>query len=108
MKRHQMVLENKLADLLRRRVALEELQVEVFADPVDQVRFDADRDLTIQTLDREATLIAEIRAALERMKDGGYGECEECGEAVGERRLNALPWARLCVHCQEGRERRAA
>ncbi|HJO04767.1 MAG TPA: TraR/DksA family transcriptional regulator [Acidobacteriota bacterium] len=45
-----------------------------------------------------------IDAALERMDDGDYGDCEECGEKITETRLKAIPWAALCIECQELKE----
>lgn len=43
--------------------------------------------------------IALIRAALQRIKDGTYGQCARCGEAIPEARLDALPWTPLCRNC---------
>lgn len=45
--------------------------------------------------------LRRIEAALERLERGEYGICEECGEAISPRRLEAIPWASLCVSCQE-------
>lgn len=45
--------------------------------------------------------IKAINAALERLKRGEYGICEECDEAISEKRLKAVPWARYCLTCQE-------
>lgn len=50
--------------------------------------------------DRDYARIRAIEAALERIEDGDYEECEECGEDIGLRRLEALPTAVLCVECQ--------
>ncbi len=52
----------------------------------------------------ERQLIILVEEALERIQDGSYGECTHCGEIVGRRRLEAVPWALLCVHCQEMKE----
>ena len=45
-----------------------------------------------------------IDAALERMENGDFGACEECGEKITETRLKAIPWAALCIGCQERKE----
>ncbi len=45
-----------------------------------------------------------IDAALERIDNGDYGDCEECGEKITETRLKAIPWAALCIECQERKE----
>lgn len=42
-----------------------------------------------------------VRAALERLHEGGFGECLHCGKAIGEKRLEALPWTPYCIDCQE-------
>ena len=43
--------------------------------------------------------ITQIRAALERIRDGSYGECITCGEPIGEKRLEVLPYAAQCINC---------
>lgn len=55
--------------------------------------------LNRNTMDK--TLAREIGDALERVKDGSYGMCDECGEPMLVRRLEAIPWARFCVRCQD-------
>lgn len=45
--------------------------------------------------------LKELNAALQRLEDGDYGVCQECGEAIAARRLRAIPWAKYCVVCQE-------
>ena len=49
----------------------------------------------------EMALLREIDGALERLRDGTYGTCMECGMPLTRKRLEALPWARCCVACQE-------
>ena len=60
-------------------------------------------DLTVGALQREQQLLAEVDAALARVSEGVFGLCERCGEEIPERRLKALPWARLCLDCAERR-----
>jgi DnaK suppressor protein len=50
---------------------------------------------------RKHKQIKEIEEALERIKNGEYGTCEDCGETIPEQRLRLFPSARLCVRCQE-------
>jgi DnaK suppressor protein len=59
------------------------------------------KDLAIATLERERRELAEIEAALARIKAGEYGVCETCENPIREVRLQALPWARLCIHCAD-------
>ena len=56
-------------------------------------------------LNREATLLRQVSDALERMTTGEYGICPECGQPISARRLAALPWAALCIQCQEAADR---
>lgn len=49
----------------------------------------------------DVMLLREIDEALARMNDGSYGTCQECGDAISLKRLEALPWALFCVSCQE-------
>lgn len=53
---------------------------------------------------RRKAEIRRLKAALERLEGGGYGDCLECGEAIAEARLNADPAATLCLECAEARE----
>src|SRR4029450_4696266 len=56
-------------------------------------------------------VLKEVQSALQKLEDGGFGDCERCGEAIAEKRLEALPFARYCIDCQraiEEEERTAA
>lgn len=59
-------------------------------------------DMVIATIERQRMELAEIEAALKRLKAGEYGICEDCGVQIPEVRLNALPWTRSCVDCADG------
>lgn len=60
-------------------------------------------DQAVGALEREQQLLGEVEAALGRLEQGVYGACERCGADIPERRLHALPWARLCLKCAERR-----
>jgi len=49
----------------------------------------------------EKTLLREVEEAMARVRDGSYGICQECEEPILPKRLQALPWAKFCVRCQE-------
>ena len=51
-------------------------------------------------LDNEKTLLFEVRQALARIDNGTYGICSNCGQPIPEKRLEAIPWATLCVNCE--------
>ena len=57
--------------------------------------------------EKERAELAGIDEALVRIEEGVYGECEECGEKITDARLKAIPWAPLCIECQEEKEERA-
>ena len=75
------------------------------ADLADRATTETDRALELRTRDRERKLISKIDAALERLIDGSYGYCEETGEPIGVRRLDARPIATLSIEAQESHER---
>jgi DnaK suppressor protein len=56
----------------------------------------------------DASLLREIHEALHRIDIGAYGVCQECGEEISAKRLDAVPWAKFCVGCQEAIAHRAA
>lgn len=77
---------------------------EVFADPADRATAESDRAFTLRLRDRERRLIRKIQAALQRIEDGTYGICEECGEDISIPRLKARPVTRLCINCKARQE----
>ena len=80
-----------------------------FPDEIDTAS--SEMNLAFQGLlrERERGLLSKILQALQKIDDGIYGECEECGEAIGVKRIEARPVAELCIDCkseQEQQERR--
>lgn len=76
------------------------------ADLADRATSETDRATELRTRDRQRKLIAKIDAAIARIEDGSYGYCEETGEPIGLKRLDARPIATLSVEAQERHERR--
>ena len=76
------------------------------ADIADRAAAETDRALELRTRYRERKLIQKIDEALERIADKSYGYCEETGEPIGLRRLEARPIATLSLEAQERHERR--
>ena len=103
-RRRKATLESKLKDLLKVSADRESLEIQQMADPLDQVRLSTDRDMAVETLNQQARSIHEIRSALDRIEDGDYGRCERCEEPIPAKRLDAVPWARMCVECQSAIE----
>ena len=78
----------------------------VLPDLADRASTETDRALELRTRDRQRKLISKIDAALKRIEDGTYGYCEETGEPISLRRLDARPIATLSIEAQERHERR--
>ena len=75
-----------------------------FPDPNDRATQESEFGLELRTRDRERKLLKKIDAALERIEEGTYGYCEETGEEIGLKRLEARPVATLSLEAQERRE----
>jgi DnaK suppressor protein len=75
-------------------------------DVADRASSETDRAIELRARDRQRKLIAKIDAALGRLDDGTYGYCEETGEPISIRRLEARPIATLSIEAQERHERR--
>ncbi len=75
-----------------------------FADPVDRALSESSKSIELRKRDRERKLIQKILTALNKIKEGTYGECEECGEPISRERLKARPEATLCINCKEEQE----
>lgn len=75
-----------------------------FPDPSDRATQESEFGLELRTRDRERKLLRKINSALARIDDGSYGYCEETGEEIGLKRLEARPVATLCLEAQERRE----
>src|SRR5213075_109654 len=76
------------------------------ADIADRATSETERALELRARDRQRKLIAKIDAALVRLNEGTYGYCEETGEPIGLKRLDARPIATLSVEAQERHEQR--
>jgi DnaK suppressor protein len=76
------------------------------ADIADRATTETERALELRARDRQRKLIAKIDAALARLEEGTYGYCEETGEPISLKRLDARPIATLSVEAQERHERR--
>jgi DnaK suppressor protein len=96
-------------DILREsRETILNLQTEATpnADLADRAATESERQLELRTRDRQRKLISKIDEALQRLEDGSYGFCEETGERISLKRLDARPIATLSIEAQERHERR--
>ena len=90
------------------KITLEALQTtgEHQADIADRASSETDRAIELRARDRQRKLISKIDSALERIAEGTYGYCEETGEPISLKRLDARPIATLSLEAQERHERR--
>ncbi len=100
----------KRRDALRSALAgdltlLKELRSESVGDLIDAAYDSAQDEINSQLAEVESRELAHIENALERMKEGSYGQCEVCGGRIPLARLEALPYATMCIGCQRDLER---
>lgn len=76
-----------------------------FPDPTDRASVESDRNFDLRVHERERKLILKIKEALGRIEDGTFGICEDCGEPIDIKRLEARPVTTLCLECKIARER---
>src|SRR5271156_119267 len=93
--------------LAESNLTLQHLQEDTVQEPdiADRASTESERSLELRTRDRQRKLIGKINAALRRIEDGSYGYCEETGEPISLRRLEARPIATLSIEAQERHER---
>lgn len=75
-------------------------------DEVDQASLDVEQSMRMRLCNREALYLKKVEEALIRIEEGTFGECQDCGECIELKRLEARPTATLCVGCKEDEERR--
>ena len=74
-------------------------------DLADKAASAYSKELNFSLSDGERNLLMLIEEAFNRMKDGNYGTCTNCGNVIGEKRLAAVPWTPFCIDCQELQEK---
>ena len=77
-------------------------------DPADDADALADNERTLSLVSNAQAVLQQIKAALARLDAGTYGICTNCGREIGARRLEALPYATLCIDCQTAAEAASA
>jgi DnaK suppressor protein len=88
-------------ELAKTKNAEEETTEESTQDIADKAVSSYTREFLYSLNDTERNTIQQINGALARIEDGSYGFCLNCGNAMNEKRLTAIPWSRHCVDCQE-------
>ena len=99
------ILELKRTEMMGVLQRRDGIAIEKSADQMDEIQYASERDLAIRNVDRESSLLRDVKAALRRMYDGSFGKCIQCESAVSPKRLAAVPWAKRCIGCQEAADR---
>ncbi len=73
-------------------------------DPADKAASSYNKEFLFSQSNTDRTLLAQVQEALDRMDNGTYGQCISCGGEMQPKRLEAVPWARHCIPCQEKQE----
>src|SRR5271169_1723614 len=103
--KYKKVLEAKQAELSRNLRNRDDIAIEKTPDALDEVQLAGERELAIRNLDRESNLLRHVKGALLRVADGSYGICLHCEEQIKPKRLEAVPWTKFCITCQEAADR---
>jgi DnaK suppressor protein len=82
-----------------------ERDAEATQDPADMAANAYTKELLMSMSTNDRQLLQSIDTALDRIDDGEYGKCANCGQPIQEKRLEAVPWARHCIRCQDMIER---
>lgn len=75
-----------------------------FPDPTDRASHETDRNFLLRVKDRERRLISKVQEAIVRIDDGTFGVCDQCGEEISEKRLEARPVTTSCIECKKEEE----
>ena len=99
--RFETILSARVAELENKARRRDRIDVERSPDQLDEIQQAAERSLAVSNLDRDCTELRLARAALRRIRDGSFGTCQECEGDIHTKRLTTMPWAVLCIRCQE-------
>lgn len=110
LERFRAALESRRSELRRSVAQLQHYERtkedEAAADVLDRAGSCHSKDIVAHRIASERGLLRNVEAALQRIGDGTFGECVSCGKEINRKRLEAVPWARYCIECQEKLERR--
>ena len=110
LRRFREALEVRRVELRRSIAQLEQYgrtkEDEAAADVLDRAGSSHSKDMVARRLATEHGLLRNVEAALKRIRESSFGECVSCGTEISAKRLEAVPWARYCLVCQEKLEQR--
>jgi DnaK suppressor protein len=105
LEKYKAVLEARQAELSHGLRNREDIAIEKSPDALDEVQLAGERELAIRNLDRGSNMLRNVKGALARVADGSYGICMHCEEEIKPKRLDAVPWTKYCIRCQEAADR---
>ena len=101
----QAVLDARIIELERLIRHRDGIRVERSADQLEEIQQASEHALAVCNLDREFNQPRNVRAAVLHIQEGSFGKCRQCDEDIHVKRLAAMPWAALCIRCQEALDR---
>jgi DnaK suppressor protein len=107
LKEFQTLLKTRVDELERLVRHRDAITIVRSADQLEEIQQASERALAVSNLDRDSIQLRDVRGALRRIQEGSFGTCEECDEEIHPKRLAAVPWAPLCIRCQESADREA-
>ena len=100
----QQLLETSVTELNHSTRQRDAIRIVECADELERIQGANERELASRSLQLVSTKQRQVKAALRRISEGTFGICLECEEPISAARLNAMPWAMLCISCQEAKD----
>lgn len=94
-------LRAKRQELIAALRQIDDIRIERVSEELDQIQNKVNRELAVADINRNSRSLREVDDALERLREGSLGICRHCEEPISPKRLVAIPWAALCIGCQE-------
>ena len=101
---HREILLQKKKELSGTRLNREEIAINRVPDVIDDVQNTTEREFALGSINRHWQTLRAIEQALQRLEEGSFGVCAECDRQIHPKRLQAVPWAALCLSCQEAKD----
>jgi DnaK suppressor protein len=96
---HREILIQKKKELSGTRLNREEIAIKRVPDLIDDVQNTTEREFALGSINRDWQTLRAIEQALQRLEEGSFGVCAECDRQIHPKRLQAVPWAALCLSC---------
>ena len=97
-------LADKLTELTGKTDRRSELKAERLNDPDEETRLRQDLDVAVSVINTDWETAKAVEQALDLLETGEYGTCQDCGDPINPKRLDAIPWTTLCVSCKESHD----